>query len=148
MSSKYAVVGDQTAAAADSILGVTGSATVIPALFYLCIGSPSTPADAAVGYALKRFTAAGTSTAVTPEPLDGNDRVAVAAGGSNHTVEPTYAGVAYMAPSVNQRSVFQWHAHPGGEICAIKTAANGFGLQIVSISSGTPELHATMHFSE
>lgn len=146
----YSVVGNQTAAATDSVLDISmpNAAGPSPELFYICVSSETTPADVALDMRVARFTAGGTATSVTPEPLKGSNRAAISIGGSNHTVEPTYAGVNYLNFAFNQRSVFQWYAFPDGELSAPIGADDGIGLQIVAVVSGTPELNATFHFKE
>jgi len=54
---------------------------------------------------------------------------ALTAGGSNHTVEPTYtAGAFLLTVDLNQRATFRWVAPPGGELVTPATNANGAGV--------------------
>ncbi len=76
-----------------------------------------------------RFSAAGTSTAVTPAAFDSGDPAATSVCGKNHSVEPTYAAVPLLDFSHNQRATFRWIAAPGEEIISPATAANGIGVQ-------------------
>lgn len=150
---RYSVVGDQTAGAAASIVSIGNSGVTFSAeLYELIVSSITTaPADANIRFRVKRTTALGAGTAVTPEPLGNDpndDRPAITSGLSNHTSEPTYAGVAFLDFGMNQRNTFRWIARPGGEILITAAKNNGLGCQCVSISAGTPELAATMHFEE
>jgi hypothetical protein len=149
MSRKYSIDGAQAVASpTDTVLGLTSAATIRPAVFFLVFGSSATPADNALNWLLQRYTAAGTATAVTPQPLDPGNPAALASAGENHTVEPTYtADEVLLNVSVNQRATFQWIARPGCEILLPATAANGVGLQPVHASfAGSVE--AAMHFEE
>lgn len=118
-------------------------------LYDLTMGSEATPADAALLWTLQRCTAAGTSTAVTPQPLDPADAATESDAGENHTVEPTYtAGAILLNIALNQRATFRWVAAPGGELVFPATASNGFGIQTDTISTGTPVITATAHAQE
>lgn len=125
----YTCVGQQTAAA-KTALTVIATATVRPrvASFILSnIGTVST--DSGFQIQLKRFTAAGTTTGITPAPSDSGDPAATFTAGSNASAEPTYTASTVLEDvSVNPRSTFRWVAEdPGAEPCAPATAANGFG---------------------
>jgi len=79
---------------------------------------------------VKRFTVAGTTTAVTPSATDPSDPAATLfTAGSNATVEPTYtAGVVIDDTGVNPRGIYRWTAYdPSAEIILPATAANGVG---------------------
>ena len=79
---------------------------------------------------VKRFTAGGTSTAVTPSATDPSDPAATLfTAGSNCTVEPTYtAGVVIDDTGVNPRGIFRWTAYdPSAELILPATASNGIG---------------------
>lgn len=88
----------------------------------------ATPADGNTRFEVQRCTAAGTSTAVTPQPLDPADAAALNDAGENHTVTPTLtANQILLAIGLNQRATYRWVAAPGGELVHPATAANGFG---------------------
>lgn len=145
---KYALVGTGTVGTNKSIIGVTSAATIRPAVSYMTTGCSATPADLAGRYVVARFTAAGTSTAVTPLALDTGDPASLAAGGSNHSVEPTYtAGGILLQFGLNQRATFQWYAVPGAELMAPATASNGIGLYTIA-HGGTPICEGTFHWAE
>lgn len=105
--------------------------------FYdLVFGSEATPADNAFKWMLQRFTAAGTSTAVTPSPLDPADAATESDAGENSTIEPTYtAGLILLSVGLNQRATFRWVASPGGELTYPATASNGIGIQTPTSSA-------------
>ena len=148
MGRNYSIAGDQNAAAATTLIGVTGAATIRPRLYYLTIGASATPADQANNMQVLRSTAAGTSTAVTPQAIDPGDPAALASAGSNHTLEPTYtAGSIMLSFSFNSRANFQWYANPGKEIVVPATAANGLGLRFV-VATGTQLHEGTFHYEE
>ena len=146
---KYAASGVSAATAIPkTALGVTGAATLRPKIYDILMGSSATPADAQVTYTVQRFTAAGTSTAVTPEPLETGDRAATCTAGQTHTVEPTYAGVAHLILPIHQRASFRWVARQGGEIIIVATAANGVGCKKTAETTGTPAVNCVMHWEE
>lgn len=149
MARNYSISGARAVASpTKTLLGLTGGTTIRPQLFDLIVGSTATPADNALEFILQRYTAAGTSTAVTPEPLDPADPAAIATAGVNHTVEPTYtAGKILMDLAMNQRATQRWVPAPGREIKAPATAANGLGLQPVH-SSFTGSVTGTIHFED
>jgi len=118
--------------------------------FYdLMFGSEATPADAAILWTIRRCTAAGTSTGVTPQLLDPGDAATESDAGENHTIESTYtAGAIMLNIPLNQRATFRWVAAPGGEIVTPSTASNGVGIETDTISTGTPVITATVHACE
>lgn len=152
---KYAIDLHRTASTTAS-LGVlnaesTGSLTRAK-VYDLMFGSEAVPADAAILWTIMRFTAAGTTTAVTPQKLDPQDRAAGCEAGENATIEPTYttgppAEILLDIP-LNQRATFRWVAAPGGELVIPATDENGIGIQTDTITTGTPVITATLHFEE
>ena len=149
MGRRYAIDGAQAVAApTDTCLGLTSTTAIRPSIYDVIFGSNATPADNALQWLLQRYTAAGTATAVTPQPLSAGDPAATATAGEDHTAEPTYAENAILLNiSANQRSTQRWVASPGGEIVLPATAANGAGLQPVH-ASFTGEVQATIHYEE
>ena len=76
--SKYAATGTQNVTTpADSVLGITGTAAQRLWCHFFCLSSYATPADNAIFWTLQRYTAAGTSTVVTPVALDSADPASV-----------------------------------------------------------------------
>lgn len=146
---RYAATGNQNVASpADTTLGITGTAAQRLWCYFFTISSQATPADNAILWTLQRYTAAGTSTAVTPAALDSADPAAVGIAGENHTVEPTYtAATELWENAVNQRATLQYFAAPGGEFVVPATAANGIGWQPLH-SSFTGLVETTCHWVE
>lgn len=118
-------------------------------IYDVMFGSEATPADAAILWTLRRHTAGGTNTSVTPQPLDPADAATEFDAGENHTIEPTYtAGAIMLNIALNQRATFRWVAAPGGEIVTPATASNGVGIETDTISTGTPVITSTVHVDE
>lgn len=125
----YTCVGTQTAAA-KTALGVVATSAVRPRLVAFTLSNIGVVAtDSGFEAQVKRFTAAGTSTAITPAPADSADPAATFTAGSNHSAEPTYtANTLFKDLSVNPRGTARWQAYEQrGELVAPATAANGFG---------------------
>lgn len=149
MARRYSVDGQDTNTAGTTIVGVTSATTIRPKIYDLILGSDATPADNAAEYVLQRYTAAGTSTAVTPQALDPGDPAALASAGEAHTVEPTYTANAIMLQwAQNQRATFRWVAAPMGEIVLPATAANGVGVQVIGIAGSAVNTNCTIHYEE
>jgi hypothetical protein len=146
---KYAVEMNRTASTTLSV-GVVGADATRPrrGKFYdIILGSEASPADNAFRYIVQRFTAAGTSTAVTPQKLDPADAATEADAGENATIEPTYtSNEIVLAIGLNQRATFRWVAAPGGELVYPATASNGLGIQTPTAS--TVAVTAMVHFEE
>jgi len=148
MGRRYSIVADQAAATNITIAGLTSASTIRPELYEFLLGCGATPGDLASILHIERFTAAGTSTSFTPVAIDPADPASLAAGGSNHTVEPTYTAAAILYKlSLNQRATYRWVAAPGSGFKAPATAANGLGLQFQS-SGGTAVHEATFLHEE
>jgi hypothetical protein len=135
--------GDKTA------FGLTGATTIRPRICQLILGSSASPADNALTFLLQRFTAAGTSTAITPQKIDSADPVSLAAAGIAHTTEPTYTANAYLLRvAMNQRSTLQWIPHDArAELVIPAVANNGIGL-IPNHASFTGNVDFTVTHSE
>lgn len=148
MARRYSVAGSQNAAATTTIIGLTSAATIRPVIYDFVMGSAAAPADQANNVQLKRYTAAGTATSVTPQALDPADPSALAGAGENHTVEPTYtAGAIMLSVSFNQQATVRWVVPPDDGIILPATAANGIGAQFV-IATGTALHEATFQYVE
>ena len=126
----YAVQGTQTAAG-KTALTIVSTVNGRSRLFdYKLSNVGAITVDSQFEVQLKRFTAAGTTTAVTPSPTDPSDPAATLfTAGSNATVEPTYtAGVVIDDVGVNPRGIYRFTAYaPDAEIILPATAANGLG---------------------
>lgn len=148
MGAGYSVDGNQNAAAAITIIGVTRGAAKRIYTDYVALGSAATPADQANNVQANRTTAAGTATAVTPRPFDPADGASVATAGENHSAEPTKtADMVLLSLSPNSRSLAQWYAKAGRPIIVPDTANNGLALVFV-VATGTQLFEATLHFDE
>ena len=146
---RYAVQANRTASTTAS-LGTVGADATRPrrGKFYdLIFGSEASAADNPFLYIVQRCTALGTSTSVTPQPLDPADAATEADAGENHTIEPTYtANAVLLAIALNQRATFRWVAPPGGELVYPATASNGLGIQ--TPTSSAVAISATIHVEE
>lgn len=150
MARRYNVFGSDTNTASTTILALTSAATIRPRIYDLLLSSDATPADNAGNYSLKRYTAAGTATAVTPVALDPADPAALASAGKAHSAEPTYTAASdVLGPfAVNQRPTFRWVAYPEAEIVLPATAANGVGLLVNAIAGSAVNVVVGFHYAE
>lgn len=117
-------------------------------VYDMFFGSEATPADNAFLWQVQRCTAAGTSTAVTPQSLDAADTLAsTIVCGENHTVDATRTANAFVLTiPLNQRASMRWVAAPGGELVIPATASNGFA--VVTLTSSAVAVSTMMHFEE
>jgi hypothetical protein len=139
----------RTASATLSLGAITADATRPRRgeIYDLVLGSEAAPADNAFLYLVQRCSAAGTSTAVTPVPIDPADAATEADAGENHTVEPTYTANLYLLTiPLNQRATFRWIATEGGRLVYPATASNGIGIQ--TPTSSAVAIAGTVHFCE
>jgi hypothetical protein len=147
---KYNIEAQRSVAATapQTIIGLTSTAAIRPYIYDILIGTSATPADNAIVWYAQRFTAAGTSTAYTPVPLDSSDPASTTIGGVTHTGDPTYTSSKILFHlAANQRSQARWIADPDGPLIMPATANNGIGIFPTSSSfSGTGDCCA--HFSE
>jgi hypothetical protein len=146
---RYSVAAQDTNTAATSQVGVTSAATIRPKIYDLICGSDATPADNAAEYNLQRDTAAGTATSFTPVVIDPGDPAALSSAGYNHSVEPTYTANALLLEwAQNQRATFRWVAAPEGELVLPATAANGAGIQTITVAGSAVNTNFTIHYAE
>lgn len=145
----YTAVMARTASTTLAVGSLVSSATVRRTKLYdlLLSQAEATPADAGTRYDIQRCTAAGTSTAVTPQLLDPADGAALTACGQNHTVQPTLtANQIPLSIGLNQRATFRWVAQPGGEIVTPATSASG--LAFTTPVAALVATSITAHFQE
>lgn len=143
MSQRYGIPGTITTGGVTSAFKtavlVAGISTRRVKIYHFVCSTVGVAADGVLEWILQKFTAAGTSTAVTPRNLDGTD-LAVASGvaGSNATVEPTYtANSSVFDEGVNQRATYTWNAWTeGAQLVTPCVAASGYG--IAALSSVAP----------
>lgn len=153
MAKKYAVsdatqTTNTTTAKTIAVVGSTTAAPVRPAIYDVIVGASGTPADNVLRFGIQRFTAAGTTTAKTPNALDPGDTAALAVCGVDASAEPTLTAAAILVViAANQRATFRWVAAPDGELKGPVTNANG--LAVTSLSPAyTGATFATVHFWE
>jgi hypothetical protein len=117
------------------------------AIYDFTIGVQGTPAGLANLWQLQRFTAAGTSTAVTPTPVDPGDPASLTSAGQNNSVEPSYtAGTILASKALNQQATYRWFAgQPDQRLIAPATNNNGIGVATPTAGSvgvaGTIEIY-------
>ena len=150
MAQRYAVTALQTPVSSSdkTIVELTGGTAVQMHIYDIMWGASGTPADNALVYGVRRQTASGTGTGVTPEPLDAQNALAAeVAAEEDNTIEPTYAGIHLIELPVNQRASYRWVAAPGGEFKSAIAAGDGFGSTVRS-AAYTGQAEATIHFIE
>jgi len=134
----YAVRLRRTASASAS-LGVVVADATRPRrgeVYEWILGSEAAPADNVFLYILQRITTAGTSTVVTPQPIDPADAATEFDAGENVTVEPTYTANAFMLDiPLNQRATFRWIANDTSRLVWPATASNGFGISTPTMTA-------------
>jgi hypothetical protein len=145
---KYSGAGQDTNTAATTIVELRSTTAIRPHIYDFILGSDATPADNAAEYVLQRTTTAGTSTAFTPVAIDPGDPAATATFGQAHSAEPTYTAAALLLDiATNQRATFRWVAAPGGEL-VLPAAANGVGLQVITVAGSAVNTVANIHWWE
>jgi len=143
----FKAVGTQTVAA-KTILTIVSAATVRPRLIaavYSQVGAVVLDSNWQVQG--KRFTAAGTTTAVTPASTDSADPAATFTAGSNASAEPTYtANTTFTDMGINPRNTYRWVAYdPRDEIILPATAANGIGFLLNALGGAiSAQVEATV----
>lgn len=130
-----------------SLNAASGTALRRLKVYDLLIGTDGTPADNAMNWDVSRMTAAGTATAMTPNPLDPADGAALTVANANYTIEPTVtANSQLFGVGINQRASHRWVAAPGSEI--VVPAVNLAGLVIRAKSAGYTQTATTMALFE
>lgn len=150
MGRRYGFSGDQDCASSYiTVAGVASATTIRPEITRIILSSPATAADYVLYWLLQRFTAAGTSTGVTPNAEDPADPASLATCGSNHSGEPTYTAAATPLGTIalHQKSTLVQEFAPGRGLKAPATAANGFGMQ-VKHGTATPAVLCSFGWEE
>jgi hypothetical protein len=141
-----------TIGATKSPLTLMGGTAVVMCLKELKLYSEGVPgSDAMVVVHGRRFTAAGTGSAVTPGVNSPGMRPpAETTALSELSAEPTYTAGSIFTCSFNPRSPgAQWVAiDRDALICTPLTASNGVGLQCITVGGGTGVLRADTAFDE
>lgn len=136
----YAAQGTQTTGAKTALTLVSTANGRSRLLEFIYSNVGAVTVDSQFEVQLKRFTVAGTTTAVTPTSTDPSDPAATLfTAGSNATVEPTYtAGAVINDTGVNPRGVFRWTAYaPDAEVILPASAGNGLGFFLVVLGGAT-----------
>lgn len=136
----YAAQGIQTVTAKTALTLVSTTNGRSRLIEYTLSQVGTVSVDSQFEIQLKRFTVAGTTTAVTPSSTDPSDPAATLfTAGSNATVEPTYtAGVVIDDKAVNPRGIFRWTAYaPDAEVILPAVAANGLGFYVAVLGGAT-----------
>lgn len=147
---KYSIKANRATIGANLTIGLFNATATARRckLYEFAFGLGAPVGDNAYTLVWQRFTVAGTTTAVTPQPLDPADAAALTAGGTLATVEPTYTANLFMYTlPMNQRSTFRWVAPPYGEIITPATNANGLGFY-ATIAGSTPECDLDIKIEE
>lgn len=137
---KYSATGQDTGTASTTIIYIANPATN-PSRMKLsefAVGSDATPADQASELAIRRVNdehASPGGTAVTPQPLDEDDRAALSNAVSGPANEPTYETGELYQLALNQRATFRWVAQPGWEFVCTAAEDTGFGLFVTGTTS-------------
>lgn len=146
----YAATGSQTVTASpgDTALAVESSANTRGRVHYVSCSASGTLSDLMMQWLLRRFTAVGTRTTLTPEPLDIDAPAAKLGGAENHTAEPTYtASSELLDQDYHLRATMQLHLVDGKEFMVPATANNGIGITPIS-ASYSGDVRSTMHWRE
>lgn len=120
------------AATYKTLLALTAQTTSLRRfkIYDVLFGTNGVPSDNFMEYDISRQTAAGTSTASTPNPLDPADAAAFTVGSANFTAEGTItAASSVFYVGINQRASMRWVAAPGSELVAPATNLAGFAFR-------------------
>ena len=151
ISNTLAGTQQATSSAYKTLLSVTGAASNPrrTKVYDVMVGTLGTPADQSYEFDISRQTAAGTSTAVTPNPLDPADAAAISVCAANYTAEGTITAASdvwYIG--MNQRASYRWVASPGSELLTPATSSAGLSLRARSVSGGTVTCTGAFLFQE
>lgn len=147
----YSAVGPSASGTANkTAVTVIGSTAIRPAVCDVTVGMITAPnaTDFQIGWAVGRFTAAGTAgSSYTPLASDTGEVAATCTSGITHSGEPTYtAGGTALSVYMNQRATYRWVAQDGREIYGTAGANNGVGTYLVAATSC--QIQATVFWKE
>lgn len=134
-----------------TLLAVTAQTTSLRRgkLYEVEFGTLGTPANQTYEFDISRQTAAGTSTAVTPNPLDPADVACFTVGSANFTAEGTItAASSLFYLGINQQASYRWIAAPGSELLWPATNLAGLAMRTRSVSGGTATATSQFYFQE
>lgn len=148
--SKYNAAGFIAAAATKTALVLTGTAAQRGWISYFRISATGTPSsDVNAELQIRRSTAAGTTTAFTPTPVDLADPASVIVAGVNATVEPTYSAGFLDDVFFNPRAVIPWSAYDQlSELVIPATAAAGIGFQCAAVGGIGANINVAVAFHQ
>jgi len=131
----WAAQGSQTAGSKTALVIVSTAALRPRILEHTYSNVGNVTVDSQFEIQCQRFTAAGTTTAVTPAPTDPSEGTPTMTFGSNATVEPTYtANTVLFDTGVNPRGLFRWTAYdPSAEIILPAAANAGVGYVLTTL---------------
>jgi hypothetical protein len=137
---KYMIPGNQAAVSASYKTAVIATAAASTPrrgkIVEIILGSATNPnaTDTYIQFDLSRQTAAGTTTAFTPNPTDPADAACSALGGVNATAEGTItASSVVFNEGMNQRGSLRWQEQDESKMFIWPaTASNGFALRAQS----------------
>lgn len=128
---QYSVAfGDVTGAAGKTLLSILSAATRRPRLIQVIIGCSGAAADNVAKFQIKRITADGTGTAVTPQACDAGDGAATCTAKGNYSAEPTYESGNGIEIALNQRATLVYNV-PVAYQAAVGAGA-GIGVLMVA----------------
>lgn len=151
MPNRYTAVHQTAAGTGLPIINCTGGTGVRINLAHIILGSDATPADVAGEFVVARTDDAGTGgTALTENALDPiSPTASVAAVGGTFGADPSSTSNGnLMMIGLNQRATFTWWAREGFELLSALVAGDGVMLECTGMSSGTPNMNATLMWFE
>ena len=157
MAHRYAVNGTLNAAMGATLKTAMGTHATTGAttlrrgeIIYFAgsIAQAGTVADQVFSIRLQRYTAAGTASAYTPNPIDLADAAALLVSNNNHSAEPTYtANVDLFFQTVHVRALAQVHLQPDSHLIIPNTNVAGIGWQSGS-AAYAGNILPTWHYEE
>lgn len=146
MGAKYFgfVSATNTASTTVPMWCVTGGTSKRVRLYHTIIGSVATPANQAAHFAIRRTSAAGTtSSAFTLTKLDPADPAALAVMDLTWAANPTItASSDLLVLPMNQQATVQWMVDPTNGIVIPATSAAGLVQMSVATTSAAAFLHS------
>jgi hypothetical protein len=151
MPNRYTAVHQTAAGTGLPIINLTGGTGVRVHLAHIILGSDATPADVAGEFVIARTDDSGIGgTALTENLIDPLSPAATVAGvGGTFGTDPTStANGNLLMVGLNQRATFTWWAREGFELLSALASGDGMMLECTGMSSGTPNMNATLQWLE
>lgn len=133
MADRYMAPGEQdvsTPTPGDTSLSLNGVTTTRGRIQEFVLSTGGTPADNAIQWLIRRFTASGTGSAVTPSEADLDGPPALITCEENHSAEPTYT-TDLFDQEINQRAAYRHVMSPGFEWLVPAAADSGIGWCVI-----------------